>query len=45
MLIIITINFSNIKTLNWGRQSHGLFDYESRNIVRGNLKICGEGKI
>ena len=24
----------NLKTTTWGRDSHGLFDYESKNITR-----------
>jgi hypothetical protein len=31
--------------VTWQRESHGLFDYESRNIAKVNLKASGEGQI
>ncbi|CAG9310306.1 unnamed protein product [Blepharisma stoltei] len=30
-----------MKSLTWSRDSHGLFDYESRNILKRNLKAYG----
>lgn len=30
-----------MKSLTWSRDSHGLFDYESRNIIKKNLKAYG----
>jgi len=34
-----------MKTVTWSRDSHGLFDYESRHVSKKNLKTPGAGKI
>jgi len=34
-----------IKTYTWARDSHGLFDYESKNLTKKNLKTNNPGKI
>ncbi len=44
---LIFIFFRQIKTLTWPRESHGLFDYESKTLVKDSLKLSqsGEDKI
>jgi hypothetical protein len=32
-----------MKTLTWPRDSHGLFDYESKNLTKKNLKTINPG--
>ena len=34
-----------MRCVTWSRDSHGLFDYESRNISKKNLKTKYVGKI
>ena len=34
-----------LRAVTWGRESHGLFDYESRNIQKKNLRLNVSGKI
>jgi hypothetical protein len=34
-----------IKTFTWARDSHGLFDYESKNLTKKNMKTNNPGKI
>lgn len=52
--VLISRSFSNQPFLNysvffravsWLRDSHGLFDYESRNIVKMSLKTQSQGQI
>jgi len=31
----------NIASLIWDRDSHGLFDYECRNVIKHSLKLTG----
>ena len=33
------------RAVSWLRDSHGLFDYESRNIVKMSLKTQSQGQI
>ncbi len=34
-----------MKGITWQRDSHSLFDYESRNVVKRNIRITLEGKV
>ena len=34
-----------MRCVTWGRDSHGLFDYESRQIAKRNIKSYTGGKI
>lgn len=34
-----------MRCVTWGRDSHGLFDYESRCIAKRNIKTYTGGKI
>ncbi len=34
-----------MRCVTWGRDSHGLFDYESRSIKKKNIKTCTGGKV
>jgi len=34
-----------IKTYTWPRDSHGLFDYECKNVSKRNIKTSGPGKL
>jgi hypothetical protein len=34
-----------IKTFTWSRDSHGLFDYESKTLVKKNMKTTHSGKL
>ena len=34
-----------MRCVTWSRDSHGLFDYESRYINKKNIKTCSGGKI
>lgn len=34
-----------INSLTWARDSHGLFDYESRNIIRSQLQTEGDAQL
>lgn len=34
-----------MRAVTWGRDSHGLFDYESRSISKKNLKILNSCKL
>lgn len=34
-----------MRCVTWSRDSHGLFDYESRYISKKNLKSCSGGRI
>lgn len=34
-----------MRCVTWGRDSHGLFDYESRQIAKRNIKTYTGGKI
>jgi hypothetical protein len=33
-----------VKTLTWPRDSHGLFDYESKNLTKKSLKTQNTGR-
>jgi hypothetical protein len=43
----LTFHFNSVffRGVTWQRDSHGLFDYESRNISKKNLKTQYTGKI
>lgn len=42
----INLNFRVFfRSVTWMRDSHGLFDYESRNIGKKNYKTKSTGKI
>ena len=34
-----------MRAVTWGRDSHGLFDYESRHISKKNLRTQTSGKL
>ena len=34
-----------MRCVTWSRDSHGLFDYESRYISKKNIKTTGDGRI
>jgi len=34
-----------MRCVTWARDSHGLFDYESKYITKTNLKTSGGGKL
>ena len=34
-----------MRCVTWSRDSHGLFDYESRYISKKNIKTSGAGRI
>ena len=34
-----------MKTLTWTRESHGLFDYESKSIKKKDLKATATGTL
>lgn len=34
-----------MKGITWQRDSHSLFDYESRNVVKRNIRITLDGQI
>lgn len=34
-----------INTATWGRESHGLFDYESSQVAKKTLKVTASGKL
>jgi len=34
-----------MRCVTWSRDSHGLFDYESKNIAKKNIKTQTGGKI
>jgi len=34
-----------IKTFTWARDSHGLFDYESKNLTKKNMKTNNPGTL
>ena len=45
MLIPVLFYRVFFRGVTWQRDSHGLFDYESRNISKKNLKTQYTGKI
>lgn len=44
-LILKTFDRVYMRCVTWGRDSHGLFDYESRQIAKRNIKSYTGGKI
>ena len=34
-----------MKGITWQRDSHNLFDYESRNVTKKNIKVIANGTI
>ena len=34
-----------LRAVTWIRDSHGLFDYESKSITKKSLKTCSQGKL
>jgi hypothetical protein len=34
-----------MKGITWQRDSHSLFDYESRNVIKKNIRVTANGKI
>lgn len=44
-IIIVIVYSVFFRSVTWMRDSHGLFDYESRNIGKKNYKTKFTGKI